>query len=453
MRSCLEKGARRLWPRAGRALRALRFAALASLCATSWATAAPLDDMRRFVEAGQFEQAWRLALSQPQLVGDVHFDFLYGVAAINVGRVPEGLLALERHLAAVPANDRARLELARGYYLIGEYGRARSEFEFVLRYNPPAGVRATIVRFLEAMQLRDGDERRGAARLYVEAGGGRDTNVNGATFRDEVRFGFGPISISGTPSQAVADDFAQFAFGAQQLLRVSSRLSVFAGVDLDHKENAHRREFNLSSVSGSIGFTNLSGLGPVRLTLAGNALLVGGNRYRDRLSLAAESTLALGADWQMTLFGQYAEARHQGADEVRDGRSTGLGAGVTHNFSGPGAVSAGLRLSWTQEDNLRLRDDLDRTTPLVRIFASASPAEGWRVTAGATGWRETYGAADIGFGTVREDKAASVDLVVSYAVTPSWTLRVEALASEVRSNQDLYDSKRKSLALKARYQY
>ena len=137
-------------------------AALVLACAS--AAAAPLDDIRRQVEAGQFDQAYLTAQANPQLIGDVHFDFLYGVAAINVGRVPEGLLALERHLAAVPANDRARLELARGYFLLGEYPRARSEFEFVLRYNPPQAVREKINGFLLAMQLRETNDRRATAR-------------------------------------------------------------------------------------------------------------------------------------------------------------------------------------------------------------------------------------------------------------------------------------------------
>jgi tetratricopeptide (TPR) repeat protein len=132
-------------------------AVLALAACSLWA--APLDDIRRQVESSQFDQAYQTAQSNPQLHGDVHFDFLYGVAAINVGRVAEGVLALERHLAAVPANDRARLELARGYYLVGEYARARSEFEFVLRYNPPAGVRENIARYLQAMALRENASR------------------------------------------------------------------------------------------------------------------------------------------------------------------------------------------------------------------------------------------------------------------------------------------------------
>lgn len=435
------------------ALRRLALALAASAVLAGPAAAAPLDDMRRFVEAGQFEPAYKLAMANRQLIGDAHFDFLYGVAAVNVGRVPEGLLALERHLAVVPANDRARLELARGYFLIGEYARARSEFEFVLRYDPPAGVKATIARFLEAMQLRDTGERRGTARLYLELGGGHDSNVNGGTFRDELQFVFGNVSLAGSPSQAVADDFAQVSLGGQQVLRVTNRLSVFAGVDADHRENGSHREFNLSTLGGHVGLTQLAAGAIYRLTLSGNTLLVGSNRYRDTRSLGLEATFTPSAEWQLMLFGQYSEWRHQGEDQVRDARGVTLGGMATRSFAGPAALAAGVRLSVSQEDNQRLRQDLDREVPLLRLFASGNLTEGLRVTAGLTGTRQRYGAADIGFGTVREDASAHFDLVLNWAVTPRWSVRAEYLAYLNHSNQDLYDGKRQSLALKTRVQY
>ena len=77
-------------------------ATAASLALAGAATAAPLDDLRRQVESSQVEQAWRTAQDNPQLIGQPEFDFLYGLTALNAGRVAEGVLALERHLAATP---------------------------------------------------------------------------------------------------------------------------------------------------------------------------------------------------------------------------------------------------------------------------------------------------------------------------------------------------------------
>jgi tetratricopeptide (TPR) repeat protein len=425
-------------------------AALVLALAATAAAAAPLDDLRRFVEAGQFEQAYAAAMANRSLIGDVHFDFLYGVAAINVGKVPEGLLALERHLAAVPANDRARLELARGYFLVGEYARARSEFEFVLRYNPPAGVRATIARFLDAMQLRDTTERRGAARLYAELGAGRDSNVNLGTFRDEVLVGSTLINLSGSPSQGRSDDFGHAAIGGQAVYRVTSRVQVFAGVDVDHKENRKLTDFNLTNAAGSLGFSNLTTSALYRVSLGSQVLMVGNSRYRDQLALNVEAGFTPSPQWQTMLFGQYAELRHVGLEDVRDARQATVGAMATRTFAG--GASLGVRISHTQEDNQRSRSDLDRSSPLVRVFGAFSPFESWRVSAGLTAYRQTFGF-DRALAGKREDSAANVDLVLSWAFAPGWSVRAEYLAQVNRSNQDLYDSKRQSATLKTRYQY
>jgi tetratricopeptide (TPR) repeat protein len=442
-----------LFPTVAGTLRRLAGAAL--LLAAGIASAAPLDDMRRQVEASQFDQAWATAQANPQLIGDVHFDFLYGVAALNTGHVADGLLALERHLSAVPANDRARLELARGYFLLGEYTRARAEFEFVLRYNPPAGVRASIAGYLQAMQQREAGDSRATARVYAEAGMGHDSNVNGGTWRDNVDLGtFGSVSLDGSPSRQVADDFVQAAVGTQQLMRVSNAMSVFAGADLDQRSNLRQHAYDLSTVGAYAGLSQLAAGALWRLTLGGNELLVGGHRYRDTLSGNVEASFNLGAQLAVQAFAQYAETRYATSAESLDARSTTLGALLNYSFEGTaGAPGVGARLSWTQEQNLRLRDDLGYELPLLRVFASASPVAPLRVTFGLTAFKRRYGGTDLGFQTVRSDRQLGADLVLAWALDARWSLRADLLWSDTRSNQHLYDSRRSSAVFKLRYQY
>ncbi len=418
------------------------------------ATAAPLDDIRRQVEASQFDQAMQTALANPQLIGETHFDFLYGVAAINTGRVAEGVLALERHLSAVPANDRARLELARGYFLLGDFARARNEFEFVLRYNPPAGVRSNINGFLQAMQSRESADRRATARLYIEAGGGYDNNVNGGTFRDQVDSPLGVLTTGGTASAQVNDSFAQVALGGQQTLRVSNRVSVFAGADLDVRGNAQEKAYDLATGTLYAGLTQLTSLALWRGTFSASQLQVGGNRYRNTLQVSAEANMTLSPALSLLGFAQYGDYRHATADQNRDARATVLGAMLTNNLSDlPWTPSLGARLSYVQEDNLRLKKDFSNAGPVLRVFASVSPLERLRVAAGLSASNKKYGGPDFVLGTVRRDQALSADLSVNYAIDANWSARADAAMSDTRSNQDLYDSRRKALSAKLRYQY
>jgi tetratricopeptide (TPR) repeat protein len=431
------------------------WAAAVLALACSAALAAPLDDIRRQVEASQFEAAYATALANPQLIGDVHFDFLYGVAAINVGRVPEGLLALERHLSAVPANDRARLELARGYFLLGEYARARAEFELVLRFNPPAGVRANINGFLQAMQTRESVGRRSTARVYVEVGAGHDNNVNLGTFQEEVGSLFGVITPPPT-SRQIADDFAQVTMGLLQTWRVSNRLSVFAGGDIDQRSNAEARAFDIGSAAGYLGLQNLASSALWRATLGGSVQTVGANRYRHALQVGTDASFTLGPQWQATAFAQYGEQRFSTpADAQRDSQNTTLGANVTWSAAGwAWQPTLSARLSFTVEDNNdERRTDLSKHQPLLRVSASVTPVPAIRFALGATAYQQSYRGIDIGFGNKRRDDTMGIDGAATWAMDGNWSLRADGVWFVTKSNQDLYDNARKALSLKLRYQY
>ena len=59
------------------------------------------------------------------------------MAAVDIGRSGEGVLALERYVLQFPDDPRARLELARAYFYAGDDVRSREEFEAVARSRPP----------------------------------------------------------------------------------------------------------------------------------------------------------------------------------------------------------------------------------------------------------------------------------------------------------------------------
>jgi len=85
-------------------------------------------DMKSLVEQGRFADAFNLGLKNESLSGEPLYDYYFGIAAVDSGRASLGVLALERVLLTNPENDLARLELARGYFVLEDYERAKEEF-------------------------------------------------------------------------------------------------------------------------------------------------------------------------------------------------------------------------------------------------------------------------------------------------------------------------------------
>jgi len=73
------------------------------------------------------------------------------------------------------------------------------------------------------------------------------------------------------------------------------------------------------------------------------------------------------------------------------------------------------------------------------------------VNAGLSRQVSVFDAADIAFGTVREDVVWSADLGVNYLWDSHWLLRADMQYTDNVSNQGLYSYRRSLFGLRSRY--
>jgi len=414
-------------------------------------TQSPFDTLQRQVTNGQYEEAYKLGKTMPSAQSDPHFNFLFGVAAINIGRTPEGILALERHLVSVPGNDRARLDLARGYFELGDYVRARSEFEFVLRYNPPKDVRDNIERYLNSMQTRDAVSLKASTQLYLEVGVGTDSNVNAGTYNSQITLPTGPVVLADTTSREISSPTYTQAGAGQWVKRVAPAFAVFGGGDFNRKQNPSASVFNTFNASLNTGFSILSGAILYKVTVADSVMFVDNKRYRGALSATGEAQYGYGDGLIFNGALQYSEQSYIASNSIRDSKSVTYGAGLQKLFSAPWRPALGVQLSRIEEQNLNKRDDLNRNTNTMQISLAVTPVEKLGLLMGVSTQQSGFGAADIAFATVRRDRLRLIDLSAHYALSRNWGIRGEIQWTQNNSNQDLYSFNRKYVMLKSRY--
>jgi tetratricopeptide (TPR) repeat protein len=415
--------------------------------------AAPADDIKALLDKGDAAAAYELAKKHPDELGNPAFDFYFGVAAIDSGRAGEGVLALERYLVNFPGNNQARLELARGYFILGEYARAREEFGEVLKTDPPPAVQANIERYLDAIRSRESAYRTTAA-AFIEFGLGYDSNINGGVsdavislpnFANPVTVAAGGVKIKSS--------FAQLAGGVNVVHPVSPGVAMFGSMSGDAKTHDVHNEFDQRNLGIAAGASLLSDKNLFRAALSFNTLEVDYSRFRDVAGVTAEWSHQLDELRAVNAFAQYAALDYAGANGSRDARLHGIGGGFRRAFVGSGRPLLALSGSYSREDNRRNRDELGRDIWSLRAGVSLTPAPKWAVNLGASFQHSKYAAPAPFFAVTRRDDYYGLDASVSYALTRSLSLRGELLASRNESNIALFEYRREVAALKLRYDF
>lgn len=429
-----------------------KFVFLAAMAVSPLASAGPGDELKALIEQGKAAEAYDQGQAGNSHFGDPVFDFYFGVAAIESGHPSEGILALERYLLNFPQNGNARLELARGYFAIGDDQRAREEFNAVLP-GADGAQRAAIERYLDAIRERESRYKK-TAGLFVEAGIGVDSNVNGGVGNSSLVLPvLGPVTVLPAGTRT-GDAYSALALGAHASAPIAPGMTLFGTLQADGKFHAADQEFDQTGIGALGGLSFLSGKDMYRAMLSRNTLWVESDRFR--------TVTALTGDWQRSLDEwqavnaslQYGRLDYAGDNSVRDSDLWGISVGYTRGFAHGLQPVLSLSASLGKEDNRRGdRNDLSRDIFGFRAAVGWVPAPRWNLSAGLSYQESRYGAPDAILGVTRRDHYWAGDLTAIYSIDRAWSLRASAVNSHNSSAIDLYDFKRSLLDFRVRYEF
>jgi hypothetical protein len=414
--------------------------------------AAATDDIKALVEQGNAVQAYSIGAKFPDLLGQPIFDYYFGIAAIDSGHAGEGVLALERYIINYPDNTTARLELARGYFVLGEDARAREEFERVAKTKPPAAVQTNIDRFLDAVRSRE-SRYTTTSGLYLEAGYGYDSNVSGGVSNSNINLPiFGNVVVNQAGVKA-GSSFSWLAVGGQVSKPIAPGVAVFGSGQVDGKYNNANNQFDQNNVAVAAGLTYLQNKNFYRATLSHSEVAVDDARFRDVDSISAEWHRQLDELQTISPFAQYAQLRYTDSNQPRDADLYAVGLGYRKAFIGNWQPLLTANVNGGEEHDIRGRPDLGREIYGGRLALSVTPAPKWALSAGGTYQHSHYQGPDALLQAVRKDNYYAVDATVSYAYTRNLSVRLELLGSKNDSNLDLYPYRRDMATLKVRYDF
>jgi tetratricopeptide (TPR) repeat protein len=422
----------------------------------------PLRDAEALMKAGKPADAYNLlAPLEFDRSGEVRFDYLLGIAALDSGKPDKATLAFERVLAVDPNFAGARLDMARAYYQLGDLPRAKTEFETVSKQNPPQAARATIKKYLDAIAAQQAAKRTRFS-AYVEGGLGHDTNVNNSTSQAQISvpyFNNAVFTLNPT-NLKTADNYYSVAAGGEVSHNFNSSWGIYAGADLRQRGNQTKTAFDTLSLDGRAGVSFSSG--------ERNIFRIGGMGGRYNLARVHDhDSSGFNADWrhvydpanQASLFVQYGRFRYVApAMSIQDFDQTTLGTGWLHVLAEGKSVLFG---------SLFLANEND-VAPVTTTNPSGGRADGNKNALGLRAGGQTavgaraelfaslglqagvYDKTNASFLKKRKDNEFDLSVGANWHWDKNWTLRPQFNYTKNNSNIAIYSFDRADVSLTLR---
>jgi len=427
-------------------------AVVLALAAPAQAVAATSATLRALVERGEHAEAYRQGRAESRLAGDPDFDLVFGTAAVHSGHAAEGVLALERFLLLHPERQDARLELARGYFLVHEDVRAREEFQRALASYPPPAARRVIEEHLEALREREG-RHRPTFTGFVEGAFGHDSNPRAGIDDPVVSLPvLGEITI-GDLGVRRADATLQYAAGMRATAPVTARVAAFASAQADYVRYDEARDFDQDLYGGTLGAAGFGDTHSWRAGVSAGYQTLGRVPYRRSHGLFADGTRVFGTH-AISAGAQWGRLLYEGVNVVRDADFGAVSLAWRRLPSGTWRWAWEVALNAGRERNRSAeRQDLSRDVAGGRFGIACTPWDRWSFGAGATYLRASHRAADAVLEVRRSDDYAAIDFAATWRLTRSFALRLELTEARNDSNVALYEYQRRTALVRARYEF
>ena len=368
---------------------------------------------------------------------------MLGIAALDSGKSDKATLAFERVLAVDPNFAGARLDMARAYYQLGDLPRAQTEFEIVLKANPPEAARATIQKYLAAIdsQMHAKDNR---ITGYLEGVVGHDSNVNTATSEGQVAvpalgnlvFTLNQASLKNT------DDYVGWAGGLNVLHPVNETVALYAGADLRQRGNMVMTQFDTINMNGTVGgIFNLGKRDSLKLGLVDGQYTLGGASYYGNAGVNGEWRHVFSPANQLSVFGQQLDYRFVNSarfanNNVQDFAQSVAGTSWTHVMAdGKSTAFGSLYLG---QEHAGSRPDGGKNFTGLRAGGQSALNDKTEFFANA-GWNDgNYSQQNLLFLNTRHDVLYDATLGINWHWDKLWALRPQISWTHNYSNIPIY---------------
>lgn len=434
-------------------------AMLAAALLTPEASHAVMDDLVKqalaLAESGKGKEAFdMLAPKEAERAGDPDFDTVLGIAANQAGDFPRAVFALERVLSVQPENTRARAELGRALFAVGDSKGAKTLLEQTKQAGIPVEAAKTIDQFLKAIE-RVEEAGQNSYKGYVEFGIGNDTNANSGPAVTSVAVpAFAGLVLALNPTGVKKDsNFYTFGGGMSGRYVIDSRWSLIGNFSGNIRANSASGAdvFDTQQIDVNAGAAYRVERDDYSLVAQVSDNSVDHRVARRGVGAVGEWTHRFDGFRQITSYAQYTRLTYPGQN-LRDADRYVLGGSYAHLFSTGLLAFAGAYVGEEAERNsgvphlghkfYGVRGGLQK--PLMPNLAAF----------GTVGYeRRNFGGTDPLFLVTRHDDQYNVNIGLSWSPYASWRVTPQVSWTRSSSNVIVNDYEKRVMSVTARREF
>jgi outer membrane protein len=413
-------------------------------------------EAEELVREGRAEEAWRLlAPLERQHAGEVEFDLLLGVAALESGRANRATFIFERVLTANPAHVAARLEMARAYFALRDFERAEREFSFILESAPPPEIRALSEAYLATMRAPSAPARTGLTG-YVEASLGRDSNVAAASAQSSVFIpGLGAEFVPDPLFQRRPDDFVALGAGFEYTHALRADLGLVVGADVLQRWHSDVDEFDVRSDQVQAALIHRRDeRTQLQYSLQHQRYQLDNTPYREAQSLGGQWSRAFTRRSRIAAFALGHRLRYKRDDARASSSNLAIaGASLTQVLEEATATTATAGFYVGYDNAVAGRADGDRRILAASLHLQRLLRPGLEGYLRFSLLDSSYRTPNVDFGVVRGDQQRDAVLGLAWEFAGGWWLRPQLARTVNRSNLPLNEYSRTETSITLRRQF
>ena len=402
---------------------------------------------------GEARQAFTLlAGREAEHAGDPEFDTVLGIAANDAGEYPRAIFALQRVLAVQPGNARARAELGRALFAVGDTRGARALLEQAKLQGIPVEAAGTIDQFLQAIGRLEADGQ-SSWRRYVEAGAGHDSNVNSGPSNPNVAVpalgGTVTLNPSGVGSKA---GFASIGAGVSGRYVLDPRWSLIGAAQASGRAHSgSAKSFNSHQINLQGGATYRVERHELSLSGQADTWNVDGDTTRNQAGVVGEWMFKWDAFRQFGLYTQWSRLSYPN-QPVRDADRRVVGASYAHLFR-QGTLVYGGAYAGVENERASGVPHLGHRLAGLRTGVQQPLSGSLAAFASLNFENRRFGGTDPLFLTVRRDKQTNLNIGLSWIPAEFWRITPQLSWTGASSSVVIADYSRTVLSVTVRREF